>query len=286
MRHAALGWGTLLIGVALLLPSEALAQKKKKPIDKEKSAPAEKKDYETLIKLKEAKVKVVDLDDAAKVVTVRLEYQHYQLKKGAESKMNLSQSEKNDYHHIMTYKHWTPAHRAQRLQEFYTHLQKKYANLFDVKTDRKDFDLDAIDKIVVRWKELPTEYDEKGNVKEYTPKELKERRGKDSKVPGYSAEWADLRVGQEVQVYVTTPKKKAKTTTKEPAKDKKDEPVKDKKDEPAKDKKDDSAKIDNKVGKKGGSDTPNEPNLAAVRMIVILSDAATPPDKKGKKKNP
>jgi len=199
MRHAALGWGTLVVGVALLLPAPAVAQKKK---PKEGVGVATKQEYDALIKAKEMTGKLVDIDDAAKTVTVRVEYKSYEPKPNAAAKLSAAQQKhmqhwQNRYNEIMRYKN--PVHRAQALSEFYTHVQQQMAKdsdlskLVNIKTERKDFDLDTIEKISVRWKELPVEYDDKGVAKEPTAKELKERKGKDPKVPGYSAEWTDLR---------------------------------------------------------------------------------------------
>jgi hypothetical protein len=57
----------------------------------------------------------------------------------------------------------------------------------------------TIDDVKVRTKNPPVAYDDKGNKKKYTSKELKELRG-DSKLPGYSAGFEDLKTNQIVQI--------------------------------------------------------------------------------------
>jgi hypothetical protein len=57
----------------------------------------------------------------------------------------------------------------------------------------------TIDDVKVRTKNPPVAYDDKGNKKKYTAKELKELKG-DSKLPGYSAEFNDLKQNQVVEV--------------------------------------------------------------------------------------
>ena len=47
----------------------------------------------------------------------------------------------------------------------------------------------------------PPKSDDKGNPARYTQEELKELKGPDSKVPGYTANFSDLRKNQMVQVY-------------------------------------------------------------------------------------
>jgi hypothetical protein len=65
----------------------------------------------------------------------------------------------------------------------------------------KDYDLRAAEKIKVRTAVPPTEYDDKGNMKRWTVKELKNLK-KGSKLPGYPAEYDALRPNQTVAVYL------------------------------------------------------------------------------------
>jgi hypothetical protein len=79
------------------------------------------------------------------------------------------------------------------------------------RTKEIDIELRASDNVKVRSNFPPTEYDDKGNLKRWTAKELKALKGK-SKLPGYPAEYDALRPGQGIQVYLAKalPKKGAK----------------------------------------------------------------------------
>jgi hypothetical protein len=70
---------------------------------------------------------------------------------------------------------------------------------FHLQVGRQDVKVMSTDDVKVRTKNPPVAYDDKGNKKKYTPKELKELKG-DSKLPGYSAEFSDLKQNQIVEV--------------------------------------------------------------------------------------
>jgi hypothetical protein len=82
-----------------------------------------------------------------------------------------------------------------------------------VKYVPKDIPMKAADNIKVRSYSPPLDYDDKGNVKKYNPRELAKLRGKE-KLPGYPAEFEALRAGQYVQVYL--PKNQASPVPKAP----------------------------------------------------------------------
>ncbi len=90
-------------------------------------------------------------------------------------------------------------------------LEQKMANEI---YSPKDFELRAAEKIKVRTNSPPAEYDDKGNMKRWTVKELKKLK-KGSKLPGYPAEYDALRPNQTVLVYLAKPAlPEAKTTKK------------------------------------------------------------------------
>jgi hypothetical protein len=116
----------------------------------------------------------------------------------------------------------------------------------------KQFDMETIDKVVIRRANPPFEYDNKGNVKTHTKEELDRLRGKDKTLPGYEASALDLQAGQTIKVFlVRNPVKKAQ---------KKDEDA-DEDDGPA-------AK-----GKKKAGDGLLNRDLPQVRMILIMAEA-------------
>lgn len=94
-------------------------------------------------------------------------------------------------------------------------------------TVQKHLNLQAADDMVVRLREPPLKYDEKGLILRYTAKELKELRG-DGKLPGYPGDFANLKNGQTVLVFLARSDRslyqpEVRTDTKkEPAKDNKD----------------------------------------------------------------
>jgi hypothetical protein len=85
----------------------------------------------------------------------------------------------------------------------------------------KQVKLPVFDDVQVRTRLLPQSFDEKGNPRKLTKEEVKELRGNDSKLPGYAADYSDLKAGQAVLIYLgrvktTTPKERSKGD--EPAK--------------------------------------------------------------------
>jgi hypothetical protein len=78
-------------------------------------------------------------------------------------------------------------------------LAQAQANLYSMQSVQKDYELQAVDDIKVRAANPPAQFDDKGRIKRYTAKELKELKGND-KLPGYPAEFSDLKQDQIVQV--------------------------------------------------------------------------------------
>jgi hypothetical protein len=87
-----------------------------------------------------------------------------------------------------------------------------------------DVKLKAADKMIVRTRYPPIDYDDKGNIKKYTKKELQELRGPDKSLPGFTADFEALHDGQMVTVYLAkkeanpVPNAKKKYGKKPPAK--------------------------------------------------------------------
>jgi hypothetical protein len=86
-------------------------------------------------------------------------------------------------------------------------------------TSPKNVDVRATDACKVRMMHPPVQYDDAGNLKQWTKKELEKLKDK-SKLPGYPAEFDMLKTGQYVQIYLAKPPAPVKTT---PNKKKKDE---------------------------------------------------------------
>jgi hypothetical protein len=92
----------------------------------------------------------------------------------------------------------------------------------------KDVECRAAENIKVRSYYPPAEYDDKGNLKKWTAKELKALKG-NSKLPGYPAEFDALKPGQFVHVYLAkqavAPKVKGGLKVEEPMEGSKRLPV-------------------------------------------------------------
>jgi hypothetical protein len=97
-----------------------------------------------------------------------------------------------------------PANRARRMAEIQYNMSRQ--QMYSIKEHHHKVELQAADEAKVRTFRLPVEYDDKGKPRQYTQKELKELKGPDPKLPGYTAEWENLRVGQEVEVTIVRPK--------------------------------------------------------------------------------
>jgi hypothetical protein len=133
-----------------------------------------------------------------------------------------------------------PIQRQQQLNQLYQdalRLQQSQANLFKIKETQQNVDLRLAEDAKVRTVLPPEAFDEKGNIKVYTAKELKELKG-DPKLPGFQAERDAIEVGRTVLVQigrkVLVPVRKGKGKDKEKAKEEEKDTEREK--EPAKEK--------------------------------------------------
>jgi hypothetical protein len=91
--------------------------------------------------------------------------------------------------------------QMEQLQRDASALMAKQKDLFHVRHREQDVELVLAEEVKVRLARLPQAFDDKGNPKRYTPKEMKDLRGPE-KLPGFAAERGDLQVGQTVLVQV------------------------------------------------------------------------------------
>ena len=90
-------------------------------------------------------------------------------------------------------------------------------------TEHVNFELETDGDTIIRTEIQPEQFDEKGKPKKFTKEELKELKG-DPKLPGYKAEFGDLKPGEVVKVVFAKPKeadKKKDDNDKKNDKDKK-----------------------------------------------------------------
>jgi hypothetical protein len=76
-----------------------------------------------------------------------------------------------------------------------------------LKVGHEDIELKIDDDVKVRRQEPPIQYDDKGNPRKPTSEELRAAKGKDSRLPGYAADYNDLKNGQLVKVTVSKRRK-------------------------------------------------------------------------------
>jgi hypothetical protein len=281
MRRLLVCFGLLAV-LPVLWPSEAAGQKQKKNTPKLEDATDE--DYAQIRKLKEISGTLTAFDPEAKTLTLRYEYQTYEpiplkpnAKAGQQYNNLLRQQQRlmNEYQQILQAKN--PAQQQQRMQRFmtdYQRFQTQAAQMgiqaqYKTVAHAKEFDFDVSPEVKVARAKPPMEYDDKGNVKEYTKEELKKMRHPD--MPGYTAKTDDLEAGQRVKLYLGKPKaKKSSPKTEKEAdepKPKVDDPMK-QAEEPAK-----KPGEDAKSSSKSKGDEKKGPQLAFVRQILIQADA-------------
>jgi hypothetical protein len=160
---------------------------------------------------------------------------------------------------------------VRRIQQQQTQATR---NLYGVVTATKNVDFHAADDMKIRYTQLPSVYDDKGNIRKYTKKELKELKGKDTSLPGYEGTLANLQVNQTVQVTLA-PRKAPPKKTFSPSS------VAESSKNPDLDK---EALKDAEKDKDASKDPANDHKMF-VKMIVILNDPGTssnPPPRKNR----
>jgi hypothetical protein len=73
-------------------------------------------------------------------------------------------------------------------------------------TNYQHMEFNTSDDLKVRMTNPPADFDEKGRPRKYSSKELKEMKGPDPKLPGYTGDFDSLKAGQWVRLYVPRPK--------------------------------------------------------------------------------
>jgi hypothetical protein len=81
---------------------------------------------------------------------------------------------------------------------------------FRYETKKQNIEFQAAENVKVRTMVLPEQFDDKGNLRKPTKKELDELKGKDKNQPGYESSLEKLGVGQKVRVVLApAPRKPA-----------------------------------------------------------------------------
>jgi hypothetical protein len=256
----------LILGLILLavwaLPPDARSQQK--PGDaKNKVEDATSDDYAQLNNLRDVVGTLTQIDQNTPTVSFKVSYQTVDPKNS--NSLNTQQIRLQQLlaqqQQALTIKN--PAQRQNRLAQLQAQINRaQQQSLANMKTipHYKGYELLPTNKVEVRWQKPKTQYDDKGNVIEYTADQLRKLRGNDPNKVGYEGNFEDLAAGQTVKLYLLKSKKPA------PAKD---------------------SAPDDKTKKDDKSDDPfaGRPRIS---MVLILSEPNNPvtdvDQLKGKKK--
>lgn len=184
------GWMAALCLAALLLVGPAFAQKDK---DKDKDPEKEKAPQWVTVTKVSGKVMAVYEDKRKLRIQVAVpKLDAGQVQALANAKASYAQALANRDGNAM---------RSAAQQ-----MQQAQARLYT--TENKDFEVQAIDDVIVRTMKPKEEFDDKGRVKKLTKEELKEAKGEGdlAKLAGYKAEFGDLQTDQIVQITVVRKK--------------------------------------------------------------------------------
>jgi hypothetical protein len=105
------------------------------------------------------------------------------------------------------------ASNPQQLLQYQQQMIQAEAQIYQVATTTQDVEWQATDDVKVRMMNPPAQFDDKGRIKKYTKKELKELKG-DDKQPGYPGEFSDVKQDQIVQVTIVKKKDAPRTPVK------------------------------------------------------------------------
>jgi hypothetical protein len=105
-----------------------------------------------------------------------------------------------------------PVERQRQLAQLAVEVAQNQRNLYTSKEVQQDVRCQAVENIKVRTLQPPLAFDDRGNPRKYSAKELKELKGSGN-LPGYASSYSNLRTGQTVTVHLAgkkeagTPKK-------------------------------------------------------------------------------
>jgi len=183
---------------------------KKDPDKKDEKKDPEKKEPEKKAAKKDEDKVVYGQVILTKIVSMRPEVAH-------EFSVEMKQV---DPERVLKFQLWQAqqmqslANNPQGILQFQLQMQQQAAGVYT----NKIVDVRAVDGVKVRSLLPPAAFDDQGNIKKWTQKELIKLKG-NSKLKGYPSDMDALKVGQIVELYLakTTPVKvAAKETKKEP----------------------------------------------------------------------
>ena len=237
-------WGSVVLCLLIGLPGLAADKKdadKKDPDKKEADKAADK-----MVTAGEISGVLKSEGGSQKYITLSVSISYMVPNPGAAAASANQQRQMMQYQQqLMQARNWQQ--RQQIYAQMVNSMRQGQQNPFTVQRMSRDIDFQAADDMKVRAMFPPPAFDEKGNFKKYTPKELKELKG-DGNLPGYEAAMDALKPGQTVKVYL------AKAAAKQPK----------------------AAAAPKEKGKKDKDLDKDalEDDKPAIKMIVIISEPA------------
>ncbi len=192
----------LLVALAVLLPVSAADDKKKSdadPLPKDTKEAAEK-----LVTAGKVTGKLIQVDPKKKYFTLQITLKYGVPNQGAVNALLNAQNE------------LARTRDPKRAVQLRIEMAKQQANLITIKEEKKNVEFQAGDEVKVRSANPPPTFDDKGQLKKYTRKELDELKGPDKKLPGYPAEFDVLRQDQIVTVLLVKKKDAGKPARPQP----------------------------------------------------------------------
>jgi hypothetical protein len=159
--------------------------------DAKKDDKKDEPNSEKMLKAGQLSGKVVHVDESKRGLKVQLTYGIPKLNDGEYRAMLDDQAK---YAAAIARKDF----RAAANHQAYAAMHQ--AKLYTMEKKTKDVELQTTDDLVVRVAQPPAAFDDKGLPKKYTQKELDELKGPNKKLPGYNADFSDLRSGQMISI--------------------------------------------------------------------------------------
>jgi hypothetical protein len=202
-----LRWAGLLVVLAFVVPAVSAADKKPVVAANKKEAAAK------MIAAGEVTGKVINVEGDKKVLTLEISLVYQVPNLGAINnianiKLQMAQAAQN--------------RDINGMRNLQIQLLQNQAQMYSLKKESHNVDIEAGDNVVVRRQEPPVEFDEKGNIKRLSAKELRELKGNNPRLPGYAADFDDIKPEQVIKIKLA----KMKETPKYHVKEDKDAPEK------------------------------------------------------------
>lgn len=196
--------GTGLLLAALVLPTAAADDKP----DAGKAAPAVKVETkEKLASAGEFTGKLLRVNPERNTLTVQLSYLEIDPNRVRDNQNHMIRRQ------LEISRVGDLRERAKQTLQLQVEMQRRQRDVY--RQVNKNVDLQAAEELVVRLMQPPVEFDEKGRPRRLTDKEKRALQGPDPKLPGYTAEFENLKANQVVRVTLARRKEVGKPKEKD-----------------------------------------------------------------------